>query len=247
MINPFLNSTQSKNSPIIIALDYNNESDVMNLVKQIDPSLCKLKVGKELFTSCGPAIVEKLVIAGFDVFLDLKFHDIPNTVYKACKSACNLGIWMLNVHVSGGMEMLNMAKMAIAESHHKPLLIGVTVLTSMSDKDLQQLKITSSLTDHVIHLSKIAHMAQMDGVVCSAQESTLIKHNTHANFLTITPGIRLNSTNKLDDQTRIVTPYDAIHTHKVDYMVIGRPITQSSSPLDTIHTILQNINESDIS
>ncbi|MFN8769901.1 MAG: orotidine-5'-phosphate decarboxylase [Neisseriaceae bacterium] len=236
-MNPLIiDTTINTHSPIIVALDYNNEHDVMNFVAKIDPSLCRLKVGKELFTSCGPKLVEKLVISGYDVFLDLKFHDIPNTVYKACKAASQLGIWMLNVHISGGSEMLKSAKQAIDESLNKPLLIGVTVLTSHGQEVLHEIGIHDNLESHVVKLAKLAFNNQLDGVVCSALESKIIKANTADTFLTITPGIRL-TTNKTDDQTRIVTPKQALVDHKVDYMVIGRPITQAEDPYTVLNEI----------
>lgn len=240
-MNPLmLDNANIKNSPIIVALDYNNEYSVMEFIAKIDPALCKVKVGKELFTSCGPKLIEKLVLSGYDVFLDLKFHDIPNTVYKACEAAASLGVWMLNVHTSGGSKMLNMAKQAINESNHKPLLIGVTVLTSMAQYDLTELGISDNLEDHVIRLAKLGFSAGLDGVVCSALESTTIKQNTSDNFLTVTPGIRL-TVDKTDDQTRIVTPIQAINQHQVDYMVIGRPITQAQNPYETITEILGSL------
>jgi len=232
-VNPLiLDNILPKNSNIIVALDYDNERDVMSFVAKINPSLCKLKVGKELFTACGPKIIEKLIISGYDVFLDLKFHDIPNTVYKACKAAANLGVWMLNVHTSGGIKMMDMAKQAIDEATHKPLLIGVTVLTSMSKQYLQQIGVSCGLDEQVDHLAALAYKCGLDGVVCSALESIRIKEHTSANFLTVTPGIRLDTKNS-DDQTRIVTPVEAMK-NKVDYMVIGRPITQANNPYETL-------------
>lgn len=240
-MNPLvLDATTQQNSKIIVALDYNNEKDVINFISQINPLLCKLKVGKELFTACGPKLVEKLVISGFDVFLDLKFHDIPNTVYKACKVACNLGVWMLNVHASGGETMLKMAKQAVDESDHKPLLIAVTVLTSMTEAELSVIGITNNLLTQVKLFAKLSNRCNLDGVVCSAHESLLVKETTHNSFLTVTPGIRL-ITDKTDDQTRIVTPQIA-RQNLVDYMVIGRPITQAIDPIE----VLTNINRMDL-
>ena len=231
-------STTTYNSPIIVALDYNNESDVMQFIAKLEPNLCKLKVGKELFTSCGPKLIEKLIVSGFDVFLDLKFHDIPNTVYKACKVATDLGVWMLNVHISGGQKMLEMARMAINESTHKPLLIGVTVLTSMNQHDLQQVGINIDLQTHVKNLAKLAYTCGLDGVVCSAHEAQFIKNVTHQNFLTICPGIRLDNS-PTDDQQRIMTVTQALNNH-ADFLVIGRPITQSINPYKTLlDTILK--------
>ncbi len=235
-MNPLMtDNSPTTHSPIIVALDYNNEKDVLNFITQIDPTLCRIKIGKELFTACGPKLVEKLVVSGYDVFLDLKFHDIPNTVYNACKMASELGVWMMNVHASGGSKMLHMAHEAINESTHKPLLIGVTVLTSMDNTDLHEIGITDSLENHVVNLAKLAFACQLDGVVCSAHEAPAIKSNTSTEFLTVSPGIRLTH-NLADDQTRIMTPKMAMQ-NQVDYMVIGRPITQATNP----HEVLTNI------
>lgn len=227
------------NSPIIVALDYDNEKDVMSLITKLSPDLCKLKVGKELFTACGPKLVEKLVISGYQVFLDLKFHDIPNTVYKACKVASNLGIWMLNVHASGGKEMLEMAKQGVKDAWHQPLLIAVTTLTSMSQQNLTQIGIYNDINTHTIGLAKLAANANLDGVVCSAHEASLIKHNLAPEFLTISPGIRLTK-EITDDQKRIMTPVEAIQKH-VDYLVIGRPVTQAANPYLQLTNILLDL------
>ena len=218
-MNPLITPDQNSiNSPIIVGLDFDNEKQVMNLVSKLHPSLCKLKVGKELFTTCGPKLVEKLVVSGYDVFLDLKFHDIPNTVYKACKVAANLGVWMVNVHASGGGNMLQMARQAIDESSHKPLLIAVTVLTSMSEADLVQIGINSDVNTQVLRLAKLSYDYGLDGVVCSAQESKRIKEATSSKFLTVTPGIRLAS-DKSNDQVRIMTPVAALE-NLADYLVM---------------------------
>ena len=239
-MNPLITSTDNTiNSPIIISLDYDNEKQVMNLVSKLHPSLCKLKVGKELFTYCGPKLVEKLVTSGYDVFLDLKFHDIPNTVYKACKAAANLGVWMIDVHASGGGNMLHMARQAINESSHKPLLIAITVLTSMNESDLIQIGINSDINTQVTRLAKLSHTCGLDGVVCSAQEAKLIKNATDSKFLTITPGIRLAS-DKSDDQIRIMTPV-AARDNLADYLVIGRSITNAVDPYATLLQILSSL------
>lgn len=226
-------------SPIIIALDYTNEQDVMNLVKQLDPSLCKLKIGKELFTACGPKLVEKLVVSGYKVFLDLKFHDIPNTVHKACIQAANLGVWMINVHASGGQKMMEQAKLGIESTGCNAKLIAVTILTSMSEEELPSIGITDDLNTHITKLAKLTYQSGLDGVVCSANEARLIKTNTHSDFLTITPGIRL-TLDKTDDQTRIMTPKMAVD-NLADYLVIGRPITQATDPYQQLINIINNI------
>jgi orotidine-5'-phosphate decarboxylase len=228
------------NSPIIVALDFNNEKAVMELVARLDANLCKLKVGKELFTACGPKLVEKLAISGYKIFLDLKFHDIPSTVYKACKIASKLGIWMLNVHASGGSAMLEMAKQGVLDSGNNPLLVAVTVLTSMNQNDLIQIGVKTDISTHVNTLAKLALDSGLDGVVCSAHEAKSIKHSTHADFLTVSPAIRLAEGN-LYDQKRIMTPKEAIR-NQVDYLVIGRPITSALDPIFQLNSILSQIS-----
>lgn len=225
-------------SKVIVALDFNNLTEVMEFVRQIKPSECRLKVGKELFTAYGPQIIRELQVLGFEIFLDLKFHDIPNTVYKAIRVAADLGVWMVNVHASGGREMLTKARQAIEDSQHKPLLIAVTILTSLSESAVAEIGYQHSLVEQTLHLARLSYECGLDGVVCSAHEAAAIKLATSAEFLTVTPGIRLN-TDKVDDQTRIMTPSIAVASG-ADYLVIGRPITQSVLPIET----LQGINQS---
>lgn len=245
-MNPLIiNPAMDTDSVVIIALDYQDPSDVYNLIAQLDPSLCKLKVGKELFTAAGPKLVEQLVVSGYDVFLDLKFHDIPNTVYKACMSAANLGVWMINVHASGGQKMLAEARRAVDESAHKPLLTAVTVLTSMNEEDLRQIGITDGIEAHIKRLAKLSCQSGLDGVVCSALEAKMIKDTTSTDFLTITPGIRLADNSITDDQSRIMTPAMAI-MNKADYLVIGRPITRSDNPKEVLLKILGQLKEQSI-
>ena len=229
-------------SPIIIAVDYDNETEALNLIKQLDPNLCKLKVGKELFVATGPKFIEKLIVGGYKVFLDLKFHDIPNTVYKACKTAANLGVWMLNVHASGGEEMLQAAKSAITDlpQQNKPLIIAVTMLTSMTQTDLDKMNISKNITTHTLDLAKLSFKCGLDGVVCSALEAKNIKTECSTNFLTVTPGIRLLDS-IVDDQKRIMTPKNAL-ANGADYLVIGRPITQDKNPAHKLNEILSEIN-----
>jgi len=227
------------NSKVIVALDFNNIEEVRKFVSVINPKECRLKVGKELFTAYGPAIVIELQKLGFEIFLDLKFHDIPNTVYKAIKVAASLGVWMVNVHASGGKEMLLAARKAVDESAHKPLLIAVTVLTSLSNEAVKEVGYSLDAASQALHLAELSYKCGIDGVVCAAQEANLIKQKTAANFLTVTPGIRLAS-NKVDDQTRIMTPIAAIN-NGADYLVIGRPITQSGNSLQTLNEINQSI------
>lgn len=228
-------------SKIIVALDYANTASANALIDRLDPALCKLKVGKELFTTAGPAFVESLVKRGYDVFLDLKFHDIPNTVAKACQAAANLGVWMLNVHASGGLPMMQAAQEGLdkAFGDRAPLLIAVTVLTSMDEATLHSMGITRSLNDHVLALASLTKQAGLNGVVCSAQEASMLKQSLGADFCLVTPGIRPKDANQ-DDQTRIVTPEHALSLG-AHYLVIGRPITQAPDPLVAINTIIKNI------
>jgi orotidine-5'-phosphate decarboxylase len=228
-------------SKIIVALDYADAASALALVARLDPALCKLKVGKELFTAAGPAFVESLVKQQYDVFLDLKFHDIPNTVAKACQAAANLGVWMLNVHASGGLPMMQAAREGLDKAFgaKAPLLIAVTVLTSMDEPTLHSLGIQRSLSDHVLALASLTQQAGLHGVVCSAQEAAMLKQALGQAFCLVTPGIRPADASQ-DDQTRIVTPKDAIALGS-HYLVIGRPITQAADPIVALNTIIKNI------
>jgi orotidine-5'-phosphate decarboxylase len=223
------------NSRIIVPLDFSTSVAANRLVDQLTPDLCRLKVGKELFTSCGPSLVENYVNKGFDVFLDLKFHDIPHTVARASVAAAKLGVWMLNVHASGGSEMMLASREAIDKASHQPLLIGVTVLTSMSAKDLAQVGVHIEPGDQVIDLANLCSEAGLDGVVCSAQEVSVLRKKLGDDFLLVTPGIRPAGSSK-DDQKRIMTPAEAINAGS-DYLVIGRPITQADDPLEVLQAI----------
>jgi orotidine-5'-phosphate decarboxylase len=225
-------------SRVIVALDFDNQSLALTLADQLDPSQCRLKVGKELFTAAGPALVKALVERDFEVFLDLKFHDIPNTVAKAITAAADLGVWMANVHACGGSRMMKAAKQALVEQGSDMQLIAVTVLTSMDDADLLETGVQLSPKDQVMHLAELAQTCGLDGVVCSAREASALKSRLGADFKLITPGIRLPNS-AADDQRRIVSPADAVALGS-DYLVIGRPITQSAQPLET----LQQINHS---
>lgn len=230
-----LNLSSNHDPKIIVALDYADATSALKLVSQLDPALCRLKVGKELFTAAGPQFVEKLAHSNFGVFLDLKFHDIPNTVAKACSAASNLGIWMLNVHASGGLEMMQAAKNAVDSTAAKPLLIAVTVLTSMNQQTLNQIGIHTDLAIHVLNLAKLTQQAGLDGVVCSALEAQMLRSNLGNKFCLVTPGIRPANAKK-DDQSRIVTPADALALGS-SYLVIGRPITQAENPLAALEAI----------
>lgn len=223
---------------VIVALDYSSAEAALAFAGRVDPSLCRLKVGKELFTSAGPQLVEKLVASGFDVFLDLKFHDIPNTVAQACKAAAQLGVWMVNVHTLGGRRMMETTREALEVLSHRPLLIGVTVLTSMSEADLAEIGLPAPAIQ-VERLARLAKASGLDGVVCSAQESALLKAACGQGFKLVTPGIRPASAS-LDDQNRVMTPEAAMAAGS-DYLVIGRPITQSADPVVTLQAINASI------
>lgn len=227
-------------TPIVVALDFEQKTDALNLVSQLDPALCRLKVGKEMFTHFGPQLVQELQQRRFDVFLDLKFHDIPNTVAKAVKAAADLGVWMVNVHASGGSKMMSAARESlISYGIDKPHLIAVTVLTSMEQSDLTELGINLTPAQQVVKLAGLTHQAGLDGVVCSAQEATLLKQQFGQPFCLVTPGIRPASSSQ-DDQKRVMTPVQALAAG-VDYMVIGRPITKAARPLAALHAIVQEI------
>ncbi len=228
-------------SKIIVALDYADAPSALALVQQLNPNLCKLKVGKELFTAEGPQFVEQLIAKNFQVFLDLKFHDIPNTVSKACEAAANLGVWMLNVHASGGSAMMQAALEGINKTKYTPYLIAVTVLTSMKQADLTAIGIEKSLESQVLSLAKLTQQAGLHGVVCSALETKLLRQQLGDDFCLVTPGIRPiptgNNNVNQDDQSRVVTPKDALNSG-ASYLVIGRPITQAPNPLKSLEDII---------
>ncbi len=230
---------------ILVAMDFDSADDCLNMAQRLSPQYCRLKVGKELFTACGPGIVEQLMRLGFDVFLDLKFHDIPNTVAKAVRAAAQLGVWMVNVHASGGQRMMvaardSLEQHSLANQAQKPLLIAVTVLTSFDIHDLQSIGIHESLETHVMNLTRLANDSGLDGVVCSAREAKVLRHHFGAGFHLITPGIRLDSS-PIDDQRRTLTPTNAI-AEGSSYLVIGRPITQSSDPAARCKSIAQSLS-----
>lgn len=215
--------------PLMIALDYNDPKQALALAQQLDPKQCRLKIGKNLFTRAGHELLSALHGLGFEIFLDLKFHDIPNTVATAVHAAAELGVFMVNVHASGGTKMMQAARQALTGFERPPLLIGVTVLTSQTDADLQEQGITRTVSEQVLHLSQLAERAGLDGVVCSAQETSAIKALCGRSFVTVTPGIRPTWASS-DDQKRIVTPKQA-RDNGADYLVIGRPITAAANPL----------------
>ncbi|MEH6711907.1 MAG: orotidine-5'-phosphate decarboxylase [Paraglaciecola polaris] len=225
---------------VVIALDFDVKKEALDFVDRVDPSQCRLKVGKEMFTYFGPEFVRTLVTKKFDVFLDLKFHDIPNTVAKACIAAADLGVWMVNVHASGGEKMMIQARDGLAQfGQNKPHLIAVTVLTSMDQHQLSQIGINSSPMEHVLKLASLTQQAGLDGVVCSAQEAKVLKQTLGNDFMLVTPGIRPQGSD-VGDQKRVMTPQDAMRVG-VDYMVIGRPITQAQDPVAALNAINASI------
>lgn len=223
-------------SPIVVALDYNNRDSALAFVDRIDPRDCRLKVGKEMFTLFGPQLVRDLQQRGFDIFLDLKFHDIPNTAAHAVAAAADLGVWMVNVHASGGARMMAAAREALVPfGKDAPLLIAVTVLTSMEASDLADIGVTLSPAEHAERLAALTQKCGLDGVVCSAQEAVRFKQAFGRDFKLVTPGIRPQGS-AAGDQRRIMTPEQALAAG-VDYMVIGRPVTQSDDPAQTLKAI----------
>lgn len=231
--------TKTNDAKIVVALDFANAKDALSLVDQLEPTMCKLKVGKELFTSAGPQLVEKLIDKDFKVFLDLKFHDIPNTVSKACEAASNLGVWMLNVHASGGSAMMQAALEGVNRSMYSPYLIAVTVLTSMNQENLTELGIHNSIEEQVLKLAALTQQAGLHGVVCSAMEAQQLRKVMPNDFLLVTPGIR-PAFASLDDQNRVLTPSKAL-SMGANYLVVGRPITKATSPIEALYLINKEI------
>ncbi len=226
-------------SRIIVALDFPDAEQARALSRKLDPKLCRVKVGKELFGAAGPALVRELADAGFEVFLDLKYHDIPNTVAGACRTAVAAGAWMINVHALGGRAMLEAARAAIDGAPRRVLLLAVTVLTSMSDADLHDVGMAGGVDDTVLRLAQFAQSCGLDGVVCSAREASLLRQHCGPDFVLVTPGIR-PAQDAAGDQKRVVTPGAAV-TAGADYLVIGRPITQAVDPLAALHRIVGEV------
>lgn len=240
MPSPWLCLMECMNKPIIVALDYSSADAVWALVERLSPNDVRLKIGFELYVAAGPALVSDLVARGFDVFLDLKFHDIPNTVAKACKAASDLGVWMMNVHASGGAPMMAAAREALAAQNATAKLIAVTVLTSMSDEVFARIGCQRKINDQVMHLAKMAQSCGLDGVVCSAREAEVLRTSLGSAFDLVTPGVRPAGSDQ-GDQHRVMTPEQAIAAGS-NYLVIGRPITQSDDPLSVIERINQSVN-----
>ncbi len=224
---------------IIVALDCPTARDAMALADQLDPAHCRLKIGKALFTQCGPSVVKSLIKNGFDVFLDLKYHDIPNTVAHACLAAAELGVWMVNVHALGGDAMMIAARKVLCDNINRPLIVAVTLLTSMDDATFKAIGFQGSITNMVLSLAKSASDCGLDGVVCSAMEARQLRAVHGDKLKLITPGIR-PSLSYHDDQHRTMTPIDAIHAGS-NYLVIGRPITGAKDPMQTLLTIEQSL------
>jgi orotidine-5'-phosphate decarboxylase len=226
-------------SRVIVALDFAQSAQALAFAARVNPQSCRLKVGKELFTAAGPALIEKLLQQEFEIFLDLKFHDIPNTVAGACRAAAELGVWMINVHALGGRAMLEAARDAVAVAPRPPRLIAVTVLTSMGAQDLYEVGIAGEPAAAALRLAKLAQASGLDGVVCSAQEAALLKRECGPDFSLVTPGIRLAG-GANDDQQRVMTPATAIAAG-ADYLVIGRPVTQAADPVAVLESINREI------
>ena len=233
-------SADKKDPRVIVALDYASAAEALAMAGRLDPAQCRVKVGKELFTAAGPALVDSLVQRGFSVFLDLKFHDIPNTVAAACKAAAGLGVWMINVHAGGGRAMMQAAREALTGADRAPKLIAVTVLTSLGAEDLRELGHAEAPQALAERLARLAAASGMDGVVCSAQEAPALRRACGAAFCLVTPGIRLADAAQ-DDQKRIVTPAVAV-ANGADYLVIGRPITRAADPLAVLRAINAEIS-----
>ncbi len=229
-------------TPVIVALDYPSAPAALDFARRLSPALCRVKVGKELFTRAGPALVEELQRLGFEVFLDLKFHDIPNTVAGAVRAAAELGVWMVNVHASGGRRMMAAAVEALTPFTRRPLLLGVTVLTSMSDSDLQELGYSESAQQRVARLAGLAAQSGLDGVVCSALEAEALRRQCGEAFCLVTPGIRLAG-DEAGDQRRVVSPARA-RALGADYLVIGRSITAADDPLAALHRVHEELSGS---
>ncbi|MCX4187398.1 orotidine-5'-phosphate decarboxylase [Methylophaga sp. OBS4] len=225
---------------IIVALDYADAEAALKLADQIDPDRARVKVGKELFTRSGPDVVKALIGRGFDVFLDLKYHDIPHTVGRACAAAADLGVWMLNVHTLGGAAMMQAARQAVGDSEDSPILIGVTLLTSMDQATFDQIGLSGSMTDTVVRLAQLAKNSGLDGVVCSAQEATPLRLALGADFQLITPGIRPAGSDR-GDQHRTMTPKQALDAGS-HFLVIGRPITAAADPMQALLEIESSLS-----
>ena len=230
-----MSNTPHPDPRVIVALDYADAGTALEFVNRVSPEQCRLKVGKELFTAAGPDFVRRLAGQGFDVFLDLKYHDIPNTVAAACRAAAELGVWMLNVHALGGRRMLEAAAAAVSATDQPPLLVAVTILTSMDAAELESIGLGGTPAEHVLRLASLASDCGLDGVVCSSQEVPQIRAQQGTAFRLVTPGIR-PAGSAADDQRRVMTPVDAVRNGS-DFLVIGRPVTRADDPAAVLLTI----------
>ena len=227
-------------SRIIVALDYNNKKDAVSMAKILRPSLCKIKIGLELFITCGPSIIEEIHSLGYKIFLDLKFHDITNTVVNSCKVAAKMGVWMINIHSSGGKKMMLSSKKKLLDENHDTLVLGVTILTSMQKEDINEIGFASDIETQVLNMASLCKDSNLDGVVCSAQEAKLIKSNIPDNFLCVCPGIR-GEHEQNEDQKRVMTASMAA-SNCADYIVVGRPIIKSRNPLESLIKIKEEFD-----
>ncbi|MES9811252.1 MAG: orotidine-5'-phosphate decarboxylase [Candidatus Thiodiazotropha sp.] len=225
----------SSDSRVIVALDYSRQDRALALVDRLDPSLCRLKVGKETFTRIGPSFIEVLRGRGYEVFLDLKFHDIPNTVAAACDAAADLGVWMMNLHASGGRRMMEAARERLESRSNRPLLIAVTILTSLTGEEIHEVGFSGDPADNVSRLAKLTQQSGLDGVVCSPREAEILRGDLGHDFLLVTPGVRPKQAIQ-DDQRRVMTPADAIISGS-SYLVVGRPITAAADPIQALQSI----------
>lgn len=232
----------SSDSRIIVALDYPQQDKALALVDRLDPSLCRLKVGKEMFTRLGPSFIEVLRGRGYELFLDLKFHDIPNTVAAACDAAADLGVWMMNLHASGGRRMMEAARERLEARTHRPHLVAVTILTSLSDEEIHEVGFSGDSAENVSRLAKLTRQVGLDGVVCSPREAAMLRRDLDDDFLLVTPGVRPRQAAQ-DDQRRVMTPGDAIQAGS-SYLVVGRPITGADDPIQALRSINQEIADS---
>ena len=245
-MNPLIldSAPPARRTPVIVALDFANEADTLAFVRRLSPDLCRLKIGKELFTATGRRLAEALINQGFQLFLDLKYHDIPNTVAAACRVAADMGVWMVDMHTAGGRRMMEAAAEAVANHRQRPLLIGVTILTSMEQADLNELGLTAPIADWASRWAALAQQSGLDGVVCSPHEAATLRQQRGSEFVLVTPGIRPNPGGNQDDQRRIMTPAQALEAGS-SYLVMGRPITQAPDPAARLAEINRLANPAD--
>ena len=234
-------SSEAPLSKVIVALDCNNENDALEIANLLDPKLCNLKIGLELFISCGPSIVKKIHNLNYKIFLDLKLHDISNTVLKSINTIGKLGIWMTNIHSSGGKKMMLDAQEELRKVQKDCLLLGVTILTSLNDKDLKEIGFQNNVNNQVLRMASLCHQSKLNGIVCSAYEAKVIKENFPSEFICVCPGIRALD-DYIDDQSRVMTPMLAAQ-NGADYIVVGRPITRSRDPKNTLAIFKKEFEE----